>query len=97
MSDRNQANDRPGTNPTENKNSDISDSPRDTERLKPEETTIDLPDVEDIPGQENVTVLPLGALADTTISSDDEEGVGLLDETADDVVTDEVDMYNRSL
>ena len=56
------------------RNPDLSDSPRDSERLKPEETTIDLPDVSDIPGQENITVMPLGELADTTISSDDEEG-----------------------
>ena len=58
---------------------DLKDSERDLERLKPDETTIDLPEVKDIPGQEHIHVLPLGELADTTISSDDEEGVGLLD------------------
>jgi hypothetical protein len=31
--------------------------------------------VKDIPGQEHVHVAPLGEIADTTISSDDEEGV----------------------
>jgi hypothetical protein len=59
---------------------DLPDSPEDRERLKPEETTIDLPDVSDIPGQENVTVPPLGELADTTISSADEEGDDLFEE-----------------
>jgi len=54
---------------------DLTDSPSDQERLKPEITTIDLPDIEDIPGQENIHVPPLGELADTTISSDDEEDI----------------------
>jgi hypothetical protein len=58
---------------------DLPDSPRDQERLRNEETTINLPDVTDIPGQENVPVAPLGMLADTTISSDDEEGKGVFD------------------
>jgi hypothetical protein len=54
---------------------DLTDSPSDQERLKPEITTINLPDVEDIPGQENIHVPPLGELADTTISSADEEDI----------------------
>lgn len=62
---------------------DLTDPERDQERLRPEETTIDLPEVKDIPGQEHVHVPPLGELADVTISSDDEEGVGLLDELND--------------
>ena len=53
---------------------DIHDSERDQDRLKPETANLDLPDVEDIPGQEHVNVLPMGELSDTTISSDDEEG-----------------------
>jgi hypothetical protein len=68
------------TNRTEQQSSvpnDLPDSPRDAERLKNEETIIELPDVSDIPGQENVKVPPMGELADTTISSDDEEGVGV--------------------
>lgn len=65
------------------KNLDITDSPRDAEKLRKEETTIDLPEVRDIPGQEHVHVPPLGELADTTASSDDEEGVGLLDDLND--------------
>jgi hypothetical protein len=63
------------------RNADLPDSPHDAERLKPEETILDLPDVSDIPGQEHVQAPPLGALADTTISSADEEGEGLFDDT----------------
>lgn len=53
---------------------DLPDSERDKERLKPETTIINLPDVDDIPGQEHVHVPSLGEISDTTISSDDEEG-----------------------
>ena len=59
---------------------DLPDSPQDRDRLRSEETTIDLPDVSDIPGQENIIVPPLGELADTTISSADEEGDELFEE-----------------
>ena len=59
---------------------DLPDSPEDAKRLEPEETTIDMPDVKDIPGQEFVHVPTLGELADTTISSADEEGDGLFDD-----------------
>jgi hypothetical protein len=62
------------------RNSDLTDPQRDQERLRPDEGTIDMPEVKDIPGQEHVHVAPMGELADTTISSDDEEGAGLLDE-----------------
>jgi hypothetical protein len=55
--------------------SDVHDNAHDEARLQPEETTIDLPDVQDIPGQEFVHAPPLGELGDTTISSDDEEGI----------------------
>lgn len=66
----------------DNKNftSDIHDSEKDKAKLEPEETTIDLPDVKDIPGQENIHVPELREMADTTISSDDEEGVGIFGE-----------------
>ena len=56
---------------------DLPDSASDKEKLQPEETYIDLPDVKDIPGQEFVNAPPAGMLADTTISSDDEEGRGI--------------------
>ena len=65
------------------KKNDLPDSPADKKHLQPENFTIDLPGMNDIPGQENITVPPLGELADTTISSDDEEAVGILDDPDD--------------
>ena len=62
---------------------DLKDSPRDEERLQPENTTIDMPDVSDIPGQENIVVAGLGEMADTTIASGDEEGDEIWDEDID--------------
>jgi hypothetical protein len=56
---------------------DLPDSPQDQEKLRNEETTIDLPDVKDIPGQEFVNVPTIGEMADTTASSADEEGEGV--------------------
>src|SRR4030095_13800723 len=69
-----------------NRNADLTDSPRDQEKLKNEEATLDLPDVKDIPGQEHVHVPRPGEFADTTISSADEEGdnVWANDEVTDD-------------
>lgn len=69
----------------ENKRSlDIKDSEEDIQKLKAEKATIDLPDVSDIPGQEHIHVPSLGELADTTISSADEEGDNLFEEDEDD-------------
>jgi len=47
---------------------DLPDSKEDREKLQPEETFIDLPDVKDIPGQEFVNAPPIGSLGDTSIS-----------------------------
>lgn len=58
---------------------DLPDSKEDREKLKPEETFIDLPDVKDIPGQEFVNAPPAGNLGDTTIASADEEGTNVFD------------------
>ncbi|HEV8283335.1 MAG TPA: hypothetical protein VGQ09_03445 [Chitinophagaceae bacterium] len=57
-----------------NRNTDLPDSARDEEKLKNEETTINLPDVKDIPGQEYIHAPNPSEYADTTISSADEEG-----------------------
>lgn len=69
--------------------SSMDDTIADTERLEQETSFVVLPDVEDIPGQENITPAPLGELADTTISSDDEEGISngqnLLEDDEDDL------------
>lgn len=53
---------------------DLPDSPSDEERLQGDTVILELPEVTDIPGQEHIHPAPLGPLADTTISSDDEEG-----------------------
>lgn len=66
---------------------DLPDKKKDLEKMQPEETEMQLPDANDIPGQEHVHVPPLGELADTTISSADEEGEGiegLHDDNSDD-------------
>src|ERR1044071_84150 len=70
-----------------NKTADLPESKRDKELLKPDEGTFDLPDVKDIPGQEHVRPFLPGEMADTTISSADEEGSGLLD-TDEDIAAD---------
>ncbi len=63
-------------------NTDLTDSDRDKERMQPEEIIIDIPGVEDIPGQEHIHVPQMKQFHDTTISSDDEEGKGLFDDDA---------------
>jgi hypothetical protein len=57
--------------------SDLQDSKKDKKELKEEPTIIDLPDVEDIPGQENVKPPKLKEFEDTTASSAGEEGDGI--------------------
>ena len=47
---------------------------------KTDDTVIDMPEVRDIPGQENIRPPRVGEMEDTTISSADEEGEGLLDD-----------------
>jgi hypothetical protein len=51
-----------------------------TGMAKKDKKTIDLPEVKDIPGQENIKPPRLGELADTTASSADEEGDDLLEQ-----------------
>lgn len=90
---------KPGTDGDRNRDSiskktDLTDSPHDAERLKGDEAILDLPDVKDIPGQEFVQAPPLGMMADTTISSADEEGEGLFgdDASGDDLFSDNDDL-----
>ena len=80
-----------------NKLSDIKDSKRDEEKLKQEEATLDLPDVKDIPGQENITVPDFKEMADTTISSDDEEGTDILSEDDADASSERIGALHRKL
>ena len=82
---RNQKADRENSNnqnveQKRNKNSDLKDSPRDEERLRGEEGTINMPEVKDIPGQELVNTPP-ATFGDTTIASADEEGTSVFDRT----------------
>lgn len=71
---------------------DLPDNEHDEARMQPEEVIMDLPDVKDIPGQEFIHPPVMDSFADTTISSDDEEGVGIFDEETDD----DADMDIRS-
>ena len=73
------------------KSPDLAESADDKKHLKPDEGTLDLPDVKDIPGQEHVRPLPAGEMADTTISSADEEGAGILDTEEDDEISQQLD------
>ncbi|ANH79621.1 hypothetical protein A8C56_00310 [Niabella ginsenosidivorans] len=61
------------------KNQDLKDPEKDQAKLQPDKDTLNLPDAEDIPGQENIHPPDLREMADTTIASDDEEGVGIFD------------------
>ncbi|HEX8331293.1 MAG TPA: hypothetical protein VF622_01655 [Segetibacter sp.] len=67
---------------------DLKDSPHDEERMQGEEVILDLPDVSDIPGQEHILPPQMESFADTTISSDDEEGEGLFEDDETDEDTD---------
>ena len=59
---------------------DLRDSKEDERKMQPEETTLDLPDVREIPGQEHVRPPEMKEFADVTISSDDEEGKGIFED-----------------
>ena len=62
------------------------------QKQKDDFVTIDMPEVKDIPGQENVKPPRMREMMDTTISSADEEGEGILDdlnkENDNDIITD---------
>jgi len=66
---------------------DLPETERDKKLLEPDEAMLDLPEVKDIPGQEHVRPLPAREMADTTISSADEEANDLLD-TDEDILLD---------
>jgi hypothetical protein len=67
--------------------SDLPETDNDKKKLQPDEATLDLPEVKDIPGQEHIRPFLPGEMADTTISSADEEANDLLD-TDEDIITD---------
>lgn len=78
-------------NPKKDELSDQIDSPHDREVMEEQTTNINLPDAHEIPGQEDFEPAPLGELADTTISSSDEEGNEVFDESIDKQIMDSPD------
>jgi hypothetical protein len=70
-------------NTSKDRLSDDIDSPHDRKEMEQENSIISLPEVNEIPGQEHIIPAPAGELADTTISSADEEG--------DDIFNDDID------
>lgn len=64
------------------------DSAKDREEMKQEPVVINLPDVEDIPGQENFIPMDRDLSANITVASADEEG--------DDILENEDDLINEN-
>ncbi|MEO5684750.1 MAG: hypothetical protein ABIQ88_19065 [Chitinophagaceae bacterium] len=74
---------------------DIQDSKKDQQKMQPETIVIDMPEVKDIPGQENIIPPKFREMQDVTISSADEEGEGILDDLNSDeeeTIDDEADV-----
>ncbi|RYF97178.1 MAG: hypothetical protein EOO02_21105 [Chitinophagaceae bacterium] len=61
-------------------NTDLGDSKRDQKKLESDSITMDMPEVKDIPGQENIKVPRMQEMEDVTASSADEEAEDLLKE-----------------
>jgi hypothetical protein len=78
-------------NPQKDELSDQIDSPHDREELEKETVDVTIPDVHDIPGQEDFVPAPLGELADTTISSADEEGDDIYEDNIDEEIIESED------
>ena len=72
-------------------NTDLPDSARDKKELQPESANLDLPDIKDIPGQENIKPAPMGDLADDTIASADEEGNAIFNGNIDEGIEESSD------
>lgn len=82
------------TSPDKNadsKNLSLSQNEIDESRIENEnaeaedgEITLELPDVADIPGQENIVPPKMGMFVDTTISSDGEEGTAVFPDEDED-------------
>jgi hypothetical protein len=78
-------------NPKKDELSDQIDSPHDREELEKETVDVSIPNVNEIPGQEDFVPAPLGELADTTISSADEEGDDIYEENIDEEILESED------
>ena len=70
------------------RSSDLPESDNDKKQLEPDRGTLDLPEVKDIPGQEHVRPFLPAEMADTTISSADEEANELF-ATEEKIITDQ--------
>jgi hypothetical protein len=77
--------------PKKDELSDQIDSPHDREELEKETIDVSVPNVHDIPGQEDFVPAPLGELADTTVSSADEEGDDIYDDNIDEEIIESED------
>ena len=73
-------------NPKKDELSDQIDSQHDREELEKDTVNVTIPNVNEIPGQEDFVPAPLGELADTTISSADEEGDNIYEENIDEEI-----------
>ncbi|GAB3417820.1 hypothetical protein [Niabella aquatica] len=69
---------------------DLPDSEKDKKELRPDKAVIDLPDIEDIDGQENVKPPESSQAENLTIASDDEEGIGVIDVDETDQLTNNI-------
>lgn len=78
-------------NSKKNSSIDLPDSEKDKKELAVESFTMNLPDVSDIPGQENINPAPLGEMADDTISSSDEEGDSIFNDDLDEDIEESAD------
>jgi hypothetical protein len=72
---KNHKNPRKQTVPDKNKPSEKKED----QKTDPGYIIMDMPEVKDIPGQENIKVPRIREMEDTTISSADEEGAGIVD------------------
>lgn len=80
-----------------NKQKDITDPEKDRQKMGPETSYLDLPELKDIPGQENVKPAPLDGIGDVTASSADEEGKRVLDREDDELDDTDVTPEEREL
>ena len=69
---------------TDSAAADLTDPEKDQQKLKGDQGTMDLPELKDIPGQENINPSSLVPPGDTTISSADEEGDKIFGDQDDD-------------
>ena len=77
------------------KPADLPDSMDDRDKLAPEESTMDLPDVKDIPGQEHIRPPKLRSFIDTTNASDGEEGKGIVGLNDEKDISDSTDISDE--